>query len=167
MMEDIFLDLQTLRKADTLLAKIWLNMLVRRFALLVFAGLVAVFGLGMTNVAGFYALQTPVGPVWAAAIIAIGDFVLAAAVVLISLSRKPGAETEAALEVRRMAIQSLQADTQDFKATIDGFRQDLRDMKQSVAEFVHDPLDVATQRLLIPAVTAILGGMFSKKDQAS
>jgi len=54
-------DFQVLRKADSLIAKICLNVLVRRFGLLAFAGLIAGFGLGMANVAGFYALQAPAG----------------------------------------------------------------------------------------------------------
>ena len=66
MIDNIVRDLQVLGKADSLIGKIWLNVMARRFGLFALAGLVAVFGLGMANVAGFYALQQSWGPVWAA-----------------------------------------------------------------------------------------------------
>ena len=60
MIDDLVRDLHLLQKADSLIAKIWLKVIARRFSLFVFAGLIAVFGLGMTDVAGFYALQASV-----------------------------------------------------------------------------------------------------------
>lgn len=56
MIDNLVRDLQVLWKADALIGKIWLNVMARRFGLFAFAGLIAVFGLGMANVAGFYAL---------------------------------------------------------------------------------------------------------------
>jgi hypothetical protein len=70
MIDHLLRDLQVLRKADLLIAKIWLNVLVRRIGLVALAGLIAVFGLGMANVAGFYALQASIGAVWAATVVA-------------------------------------------------------------------------------------------------
>jgi hypothetical protein len=43
-------------------------------------GLIGVFGLGMTNVAGYNALQQSIGAVWAATAMAILDFAIAAIV---------------------------------------------------------------------------------------
>jgi hypothetical protein len=63
MIDNIVRDLQVVAKADSLIGKIWLNVVARRFGLFAFAGLVAVFGLGMANVAGFYGLQQYWGPV--------------------------------------------------------------------------------------------------------
>ncbi len=80
MMDDLMRDLQVLWKADSLIGRIWLNVLARRLALSVFAALIAVFGLGRANVAGFYGLQPSYGFVWSAAIVAVVDFVLAAPV---------------------------------------------------------------------------------------
>ena len=90
MIDDFVRDLHVLRKANSLIGRIWLNVMARRFGLYVFAGLIAVFGLGMTNVAGFYALQASLGPVWAAAIVTIADFVLAAIVMLMGRNSRPG-----------------------------------------------------------------------------
>ncbi len=137
--------------------------MARRFGLFAFAGLVAVFGLGMANIAGFYALQTSVGPVGAAATVAIIDFVIAAVVLLIASNSRPGPEIDLAFEVRKMAIQSIQADTQDVKRTIDSIGQEIRDAKASIIGLVHNPLDAAAQKLLIPAVLSIVRGLRSKK----
>jgi len=52
MIDDFVRDLHHLQKADALIGKIWLKILACQFGLFVFAGLIAVFGLGMTNVAG-------------------------------------------------------------------------------------------------------------------
>ena len=166
MNDDFVRHLHVLLKADSLIGKIWLNLLARRFGLFVFAGLIAVFGLGMTNIAGFYALQETEGPVWAATIVAIVDFVLAAIVMLVGKNAAPGPEIDLALDVRKMAMEALQADARDLKGTIDGFRQEIRDAKNSIMGLAHNPLDAAAQKLLIPAALSIVRGLRSKRGQA-
>jgi hypothetical protein len=166
MIDDFVRDLHHLQKADSLIGKIWLKVLAYQFGLFVFAGLIAVFGLGMTNVAGFYALQTSLGPVWAAVVIAIADFVLAAIVILVARNSAPGPEIGLAFDARKRAIEAVQADARDLKGTIDAFGQEIRDAKDTIAGFVRNPLDAAVQNLLIPAATSIIKGLHSKKDQA-
>lgn len=166
MIDDFVRDLHLLRKADSLIGTIWLKVMARRFGLFVFAGLIAVFGLGMTNVAGFYALQASAGPVWAAAIVAIADFVIATTVMLVARNSEPGSEIELAFDVRQMAIDAIQADARDLRVTIDALGQEIRDAKDTIAGFVHNPLDAAAQKLLIPAAISIIKGLRSKKDQA-
>ena len=165
MIDRLVRDLQALRKVDSLIGTIWLNVIARRHGLFVFAGLIAVFGLGMVNVAGFYALQTIVGQAWAAVIVAAGDFVLAIIVFLIGKNAKPGRELELALDVRKTALEAIREDASDLKGTVDAFRQDIRDTRDSITRFVHNPLDAAAQKLLIPAVLSIIRGMRAKKDQ--
>ena len=166
MIDDLVRDLHLLQKADSLIGKIWLKVMARRFGLFIFAGLIAVFGLGMTNVAGFYALQVSVGPIWAAVIVAIADFVLATIVMLLARNSAPGPEIELALDVRKMAIDAIQEDARDLKVTIDALGQEIRDAKDAIAGFVHNPLDAATHKLLIPAAISIIRGLRSKKEQA-
>ena len=107
MIDHLVRDLQVLRKADFLVGKIWLNVLLRRSGLLAFAALIAIFGLGMANVAGFLALQGSIGAVWAATVVAIVDVVIAAIIALVAGKSQPGPEMELALEVRKMAVDSL------------------------------------------------------------
>ena len=166
MIDNLVRDLQVLRKADILIGRIWLNVIARRFALLVFAGLIAVFGLGMANVAGFYALQAFVGPVWGAAIVAIVDLVIAAIVLLVAANSQPGPEIDLALDVRKMAVEAIQTDARDLKLTVDALGQQIREAKENLVAFTHNPLDVAAQKLLIPAALSIIRGMRSKKAQS-
>jgi hypothetical protein len=166
MIDSLVRDLQVLRKADFLIGKIWFNVFARRLALLAFAGLVAVFGLGMANVAGFYGLQPALSPVWAAAIVAIVDFVIAAVVLLLAANSGPGAEIEVALDVRKMAVEAIQADAHNLKLTVDALIQEFRDAKANLVAFTHNPLDVAAQKLLVPAALSIIRGMRSKKAQS-
>lgn len=163
-MDNFVRDLQVLWKADAVIGKIWLNVMARRFGLFAFAGLIAVFGLGMANVAGFYGLQPSWGPVWAAALVSGGDIVLAVFVVLTARNAQPGPEMELALDIRKMAIESLQADGRDLKITVDALGQEIRQAKDTLAGFVHSPLSVATDKLLVPAALSIIRGLRSKKD---
>ena len=153
MIDKLVRDLQILWKADTLIGRIWLEVLARRFALFILAALICVFGLGMANLAGFYALQPAWGPVWAAALVALADLVLALVVALVGRSAKPGPEIELAFEVRKMALGSLQDSVKDLKHTT-----------ESVAGFFQHPLDAATDKLLVPLALSIVRGLRSKKD---
>ena len=167
MMDNLVRDLQVLRKADFLIARIWAGVLLRRLGFFAFAALIAVFGLGMANVAGFYALQGPVGPVWAAVIVAAADLGLAAVVLLIGGNSRPGPEMDLAFDVRKMAVDAIQADTRDLKRTIEGLGQNIHEAGATVAGFVQNPLDTAAQKLLVPAALSLLRGLRAKKEHAS
>ena len=164
MIDHLLRDLQVLRKADMLIGKIWLNVLARRVGLFVFAALIGVFGLGMANVAGYNALQGAIGVVWAAAAVALADFAIAAIVLLLALRSRPGPEIELALEVRKTALDSIQEDARGLKLTIEAMGQEIRNVKQSVTAFAHNPLDVAAEKLLVPAALSVLRGLRAKKD---
>src|SRR5260370_33444864 len=110
----------------------------------------------MTNIAGFYGLQAPLGPVWAAVVVAIGDFILAAVVVQAARNSEPGPEMALALDTRKMAIEAIQADARDIKIAIDTFGQDVRDTKEEISGVVHNPLDAHVQHLLLPGATSFI-----------
>jgi hypothetical protein len=166
MIDNLLRDLQILHKADFLVGRIWLNVLVRRLGFLAFAALIAVFGLGMTNVAGFYALEASVGAVWGAAIVAVADLVIAAVILLVGNNARPGPEIDLAFEVRKMAVESIQADTRDLKRMVEAVSQDIQNARATIAGVVQNPLDVAAQKLLVPAALSILRGLRSKKEHA-
>jgi hypothetical protein len=166
MIDHLLRDLQVLRKADILIGKIWLNVLARRLGLFAFAGLIGLFGLGMANVAGYNALQSSIGIVWAATVVAIADFAIAAIMLLLASRSRPGPEIDIALELRKTALESIHEDARDLRLTIDAMGQEIRSVKQNVTALVHNPLDVATEKLLVPAVLSILRGMRAKKEHA-
>jgi len=166
MIDHLLRDLQVLRKADILIGKIWLNVLARRLGLFAFAGLIGVFGLGMANVAAYYALQNSLGLIWAAAVVAIVDFAIALIVLLVGSRTRPGPEIDVAFEVRRTALESIQEDARDLKLTIDTLGQEIKNVKQNITAVVHNPLDVAAEKLLVPAALSLLRGLRSKKEHA-
>jgi len=125
---------------------------------------VAVFGLGMANVAGFYAFQASLGAVWAAVIVAAVDLVIAAIVLLVGSNSRPGPEIDVAFDVRKMAVESLQADARDLKLTLDALVHELKNVRANITQLVQNPLDVAAQKLLIPAALSVLRGVRSKKE---
>lgn len=166
MIDHLLRDLQVLRKADILIGKIWLNVLARRLGLFAFAGLIGVFGLGMANVAAYYTLQNSLGVIWAATVVAIMDFAIALIVLLVGSRTRPGPEIDVAFEVRRTALESIQEDARDLKLTIDTLGQEIKNVKQNITAVVHNPLDVAAEKLLVPAVLSLLRGLRSKKEHA-
>ena len=44
--------------------------------------------------------------------------------------------------------------------------QEIRSVNQNLTALVHNPLDVATEKLLVPAVLSILRGIRGKKEHA-
>jgi hypothetical protein len=166
MIDNFVRDLHVLWKADSLIGRIWLNLMARRFGLLALAGLVAVFGLAMANVAGFYGLEPSWGAMWAAAIVAVGDFLIAAAIMVLSRTVQTGPEMELAFELRRMAVASLETDARDLKNTFESFGQELRQAREGIAGLVQHPMDALTDRFLVPAALAVIKGLRAKKGQA-
>ncbi len=165
MIDDLIRDLQLLWKADSIIAKIWAQVMARRFGFFALAGLIGVFGLGMANVAGFYGMQPILGSVWAAAVVALADFILAGLVLLIGRRARPGPEMELALDLRRIAVESVQADAQDLKETVDALGHEIRRTRESIASIIHHPLDAAAEKLLIPAALSLFRGLRAKKGE--
>ena len=109
-MQKIFRHLNVLWRIESAIAEARLRVLMRRSVLLALAGVVAVLGLGMLDVAAFLALQATWGPPWAAAIVGAGDVVLAALLALVAMTVKPGPELNVALEVRQTAVSGIETE---------------------------------------------------------
>ena len=97
---------------------------------------------------------------------AIADFAIAAIMLLLASRSHPGPEIDIALELRKTALESIHEDARDLRLTIDAMGQEIRNVKQNVTALVHNPLDVATEKLLVPAALSILRGMRAKKEHA-
>ena len=63
-------------------------------------------------------------------------------------------------------LSSINEDARDLRLTIEAMGQEIRSVKQNVTALVHNPLDVATEKLLVPAVLSIVRGMRAKKEHA-
>ena len=120
----------------------------------------------MANLAVYNALQQSIGVIWSASAVAVADFAIAAVVLLIANNSRPGAEIDMAFEMRRMAVDSVQEDARHLKLSVDAIAGELRTVRENVAAVVHNPLDVAAEKLLIPAVLSVLKGFRSKKEHS-
>jgi len=106
-MERLSRALRALARADTLIVTIWLSVAAKRGVLLALAALAATVGFAMLDVAGYFALEPHVGPLWAALIVAGADFLVAAVLALASTFVKPGRDLELATELRDHAVEQL------------------------------------------------------------
>jgi hypothetical protein len=86
-------------------------------------------------------------------------------VLVVATKSHPGPEIDLAFEVRQMAVESIQADARDLKLTVDALGDEMRNVKATITGLVQNALDVAAQKLLIPAALSILSGLRSKKTQ--
>jgi hypothetical protein len=148
----IFRHLRNLWRIEGTIAQARFGLTMRRAVLYALAGLIAVFGLGMLNVAAFFAFQSSWGPVWAAVAAACGDFVVAAIVVAIALTTKPGPHLNAALEMRQSALDGIDAEIATLQHPF-----------AWLSRAAHNSMDAALPAILIPLVTAILRGLRRKK----
>jgi hypothetical protein len=164
-LDDFVRDLRLLQQADSLLGRLWLKLMARRLGFYALASLIGALGLGMANLAGYLALEAIMGPVWAAAALAIVDFIIAAAIFLAAMNSDFGSDIDQAFDARQTAIRAVETDGLELKATIDGLRQEVRDIRDTVAAFAHNPLDAAAQKLLIPAAISLVNGLRSNKRE--
>ncbi|MGA8614942.1 MAG: hypothetical protein WB760_25360 [Xanthobacteraceae bacterium] len=154
MPQRIFRHLRNLWRIEGTIAQARFGLTMRRAVLYALAGLIAVFGLGMLNVAAFFAFQSSLGPVWAAVAAAFGDFVVAAIMVAIALTAKPGPHLNAALEMRQSVLDGIDAEIATLQHPF-----------AWLSRAAHDSFDAALPAILIPLVTAILRGLRRKKAE--
>jgi hypothetical protein len=166
MIDHLLRDFQMLRKADLVIGKIWLGFFARRLGLFAFAGLIAIFGLGMGNLAAYNALQSLIGVIWSAIAVAAADFAIAAVVLLVARNSRPGPEIDMAFEMRRVAIELMQEDARELKLAADAVTHEMKTVKESIASVVHNPLDAMAEKLLVPALLSIMHGLRTKKEHA-
>jgi hypothetical protein len=148
----IFRHLRNLWSVEGTIAHARFGLTMRRAVLYALAGLIAVFGLGMLNIAAFFALELSWGPVWAAVAAAFGDFIVAAIVAAIALMAKPGPHLNAALEMRQSALDGIDAEIATLQHPFAWLSGTAR-----------NSIDAALPAILIPLVTAILRGLRRKK----
>ncbi len=153
-MQSLFRHLRILCRIESTIAEIRLRALTRRAVLYSLAGLVALFGLGMLNVAAFFALEPHLGATWAAFAVAGGDFVLAIVALLVATAARPGPELNTALELRQAAIENLEAEFAVLQESLAWFSRAAR-----------NPLNTALPAVIIPLVTAIIRGLRRNKAE--
>jgi hypothetical protein len=166
MMDNVVRHLRILWRADSIIAEIYLRLLVTRSGLFSFAGLIAVFGLLMLNLAGYLALEQVWGRVWAAVAMGLIDFLISLLLIVIAARRKPGRELDLALEVRGIALRGLEDEAAALQAELAALRDEFRDAKANLTRFVKHPLDTALPALIGPLGTLVLKSIKKHRDSS-
>lgn len=148
MLHRVFRHFRVLLRVESTIAVARLRVTMRRSVLYALAGLIALFGIGMLNMAAFFAGDAHWGPVGAAFAVAVGDFVLALLVTGIALAVGPGAELEAAVELRQAALDGIDAELAAAHEPLTWLSRAAR-----------NPIDTALPVVMIPLITAIIRGL--------
>ena len=162
-MENLVRNLRIIWRAELLIIEAKLNIATRRLGTFAFAGLIVVFGFGMLNFAGFFALQEHWGPVQAAVGVAIADFVVAMLLVLWASRLTTGPELDLAREVRDAGLEDLEAKASEFHDEMEAVRDELLILKTSLASFSRNPLDNTINALLTPLLTLLVKSLSNRK----
>lgn len=154
-MHSLLRHLRVLWRVESVITEMRLRLMLRRSAFYALAALIAAFGIGMLNVAAYFALVPLWGSLWAALAAALGDFVLALLVVVIAAVSRPGAEMNTALELRQAAIDGIEADLMPLQQRLGWLGRASR-----------DPVEAVLPAILVPVVTAIMRGLRKKKSSS-
>jgi hypothetical protein len=162
-MDNTIRTLRIIWRAELLIIEAKLNVATKRIGVAAFAGLVSVFGLGMLNISGFFALEETWGPTYAAFGVALADFLIAVLLILWGSRLSTGAELDLAREVRDTGIQELEAKAEHFQDEIEATRHELIELKNSFLSFAKNPRDGLINALLAPILTLLIKSLSKRK----
>ncbi|MEP1934541.1 MAG: phage holin family protein [Roseibium sp.] len=162
-MESLVRTLRIIWRAELLIVEAKLNVATKRIGATAFAGLILVFGLGMLNVAGFFALEEDWGSVNAALGVAVADFLVAVLLILWASRLTTGPELDLARDVRDAGLQELEAKAEDIQDEVEAVRDEILALKNSLVSFSKNPLDGALNSLLTPILTLLVKSLSNRK----
>jgi hypothetical protein len=136
-------------RTELLVAEIRLRAYARKAALFAVALGVALFGLGMLNVAAFLWLSEEWGPVRTALIIALVDFAVAAIAFAVAYTMQPGPELAVAEDMRKAALEATENEIALMQSS-------------GVGGIVTGAMEMGAARLLMPTVGALVRGLKRK-----
>ena len=105
--------LRVLWRAGSLIVEMRLRAITRRTGFFAFAGLIAVFGLAMLNVAAYFALAPLWGDALAMLAVAVADFIIAGILIAIGSRESTGIELTLAEELRDHAIEGIEIEARN------------------------------------------------------
>ncbi len=141
-------NLVTIYRTERLIARRRFAVMQQQTILMVLAGIAALAGLVALNVAIFFALDALMSSAGAAAVLAAGNLVLAALLVLFARRTSVEDEIAPAVEVRDMAIADVEEEMEEMAA-------EAREVVQAVKSIGANPLG-SLPALLVPLLTALL-----------
>jgi len=146
--------LRVLWRVEAAITEMRLRVVIRRGVLCGLAAMFAALAVGMLNVAAYVGLVPLWGAMWAAIATALGDLALALICVAVALAMRPGPELDTALELRRAALDGVEAEVNPVLSRV-GW----------LSRLTRDPIEAALPALLMPLITAIIRGMCKAKGE--
>ncbi|MEP3049005.1 MAG: phage holin family protein [Roseibium sp.] len=162
-MESLVRTLRIIWRAELLIIEAKLNVATKRIGATAFASLIFVFGLGMLNISGFFALEEVWGPVYAALGVAIADFLVGILLMLWASKLTTGPELDLARDVRDAGLQELEAKAEDIQDEVEAVRDEILSLKNSLMSFSKNPFDGTLNTLLTPILTLLIKSLSNRK----
>ncbi len=158
-MSDTFIKLQILARAEMALARIRIQLATRQSVMLAAAALSGLLGLGLFNLAAFFAISPSQGPAVAALVVGLINAAITIGFVLIARTMGPNEnEQRLALEMRDLATTELNRDVAQVKEELAQLSADVRSIHGAFKSFS----DVTT-KTLVPLLGMVF--KFGKKDK--
>ena len=149
--ENVVKNLRVLWRTDRIIADIRMRHLLVGLGLRAFAALIAAFGLLMLEMAAYFALVQIWSAIYAATILGVVNFGIAAVLFVIAGRPPAGRELELANEIHDSAVDALQIEARAVQSQLFGI--------------VQHPLNSALPMLLVPLITIIVRS--PKKSRAT
>ena len=137
-----------------MLGELKLRVVTHKIILGAIAALAGLFGLGMLNLAAFFALQVHMGPAGSALIVAVANLVFAGILVSIASKLAPGPEVKIVEEVREIALADIEAEAQAVQNELRMVRDEIMSMQASVSRLLHNPLELLAPKAIVPLIAA-------------
>jgi len=162
MIDGFIRNARVLMRAEAIVAEIKLRQAFSSLALVIVAGVIGLFGLGMLNVAGFFYFSTLWGPVGGAGCVAGIDFVLAF-LLLAGAGRAAGSgrDLELALQIRQSAMDGLENEAANLQGEFPRLMSDLRGLRGAAGR----PMDSVLSGLILPLAGVLLKAMRSRGNK--
>lgn len=135
-MDEIFVKLRLLAKAEAILVRLHLRRVVRQVSLVLAAALFGLLALAMLNVALFLYLAPQFGQAHAALAVAVLDLVVAVGAVMAASRVGLGPEAAAAESLRDTVSSQLAADADRLRAQVEDLQQDIKRIRESLSGVV-------------------------------
>jgi hypothetical protein len=145
--ENVVKHLRVLWRTDRMMADIRMRHLIGGLGLRAFAALIATFGLLMLELSAYFALVQVLNPVYAAAVLGLANFAIAALLLAIAARPPSGHEFELANEIHAASLEALQNEARALRSEISGA--------------LHNPLG-SVLPLIVPLLTVIIKNLKKK-----
>ena len=150
--ENVVKHLRALWRTDRIIAEIRLRHMLVGLGLRAFAALIAAFGLLMLELSAYFALVQIWSATYAAAILGVANFVIAAILFMVGGRPPAGRELELATEIHGSSVEALQNEARALQSQFTGM--------------VHHPLNSVLPLVLVPLITMIVKSLKNARTSA-